>query len=119
MSSEYIPTIKQNPIKNFGKRFDNTLKDSVAIQETKDILEVLLDKVDTCGLPGRYKAWIYQHVILAKVLWSLSIYEFTASSIEQIEKDQRPFTKMVYQSVLAALPFTVIPIHFNAPSKVL
>lgn len=87
MSGEYIPTIKQNPIKNLGKRFDYTLKDSVAIQETKDNLKAWLDKVDKSGLPGRYKAWIYQHVILPKILWPLSIYEFTTSTVEHIEKN--------------------------------
>lgn len=58
LSGEFIPTIKQNPIKNLGKRFDNTMKDSVAIQETKGILEVWLDKVDKSGLPSRRQAFI-------------------------------------------------------------
>ena len=38
-SGEFIPTIKQNPVKSLGKRFDDSQKDAVAIQETKENLE--------------------------------------------------------------------------------
>ena len=58
----------------------------MAIQETKENLERWLNKILRSGLPGRFKAWIYQNAILPKVLWQLTVYEFTSSSVEQLEK---------------------------------
>ena len=86
LSGEFIPTIKQNPVKSLGKRFDDSLKDTVAIQETKENLERWLNKIERSGLPGRFKAWIYQNAVLPQVLWQLTIHEFSSSSVEQLEK---------------------------------
>ena len=72
LSGEYISTIKDKPANSLGKRFDHTLKDAVAIQETRDRLERGLNKIDRSGLPGRFKAWIYQHVILPKNLMAIN-----------------------------------------------
>ena len=69
-----------------GKRIDRSLRDTIAIQETKDNLEKWLTKVDKSGLQGRFKSWIYRHTILLKILWPLSIYEFTMAHIEQMER---------------------------------
>ena len=86
LSGEFIPTIKQNPVKSQGKCLDDSLKDTVAIQETNENLDRWLNKIERSGLPGRFKAWIYQNAVLPKVLWQLTIYEFTSSSVEQLEK---------------------------------
>lgn len=86
LSGGDIPTIREKPVKSLGKRIDHSLKYTTPIQETKDKLETWLIRVDKSGLPGRFKAWIYQHAILPKILWPLSIYEFTTSHIEQLEK---------------------------------
>ena len=86
LSGEFIPTIKQNPVKSLGKRFDDSLKDTVAIQETKENLERWLNKIERSGLPGRFKAWSYQNAIQSKVLWQLTVYEFSSFSEEQLEK---------------------------------
>ena len=58
----------------------------MAIQETGDKLERWLSKIDMSGLPGRFKAWIYQEVVIPKILWLLTIYEFTSYKVEQLEK---------------------------------
>ena len=95
---EYIPTIKDKPVKSLGKRFDQSLKDAVAIQETRDRLERWLNKINMSGLPGCFKARIYLHVVLR----SLTIYEFTSYNVEQLEKRinsrlRRWFAKMPLQ----------------------
>ena len=79
-SGKYIPTIKNKPVKSLGEWFDHILK------ETRDRLESWLNKIDRSGLPGSFKAWIYQHVVLPKILWPLSIYEFTSYNVKQLEK---------------------------------
>ena len=83
---EYIPTIKHKLLKSLGKHFIITLKDAVAIQETRDSVEWWLNKIDRSGLHGRFKAWVYHHVVLSKLLWLLTIYEFTSYNVEQLEK---------------------------------
>ena len=72
LSGETIPTIQEKSIKSLGKCIDRSLRDTIAIQETNDKLEKWLTKVDKSDLPGRFKAWIYQHAILPKILWPLS-----------------------------------------------
>ena len=79
-------SIKDKPVKSQGKCFDHSLKDAVSIQETRDRLERWLNKINRSGLPGRFKAWIYQQVVLPKILWPLNIYEFTSYYVEQLEK---------------------------------
>ncbi|KAK0142515.1 hypothetical protein N1851_019559 [Merluccius polli] len=44
------------------------------MQKTSKKLEAWLSKVDKTGLPGRFKAWIYQHSILPRILWLLLVY---------------------------------------------
>ncbi|TWW62214.1 hypothetical protein D4764_04G0008610 [Takifugu flavidus] len=63
ISGTVIPSITEQPVKNLGKLFDSSLKDTAAIQKSTEQLGGWLTKVDKSGLPGRFKAWIYQHSI--------------------------------------------------------
>ena len=85
LSGEYIPTVKDKLVKSLGNHFDHTLNGAVAIQKTRNILERLLNKIDRSGLPGRFKAWIYQPVVLPKILWPLAIYQFNYNNVEPLE----------------------------------
>ncbi len=67
------PLISEQPVKNLGKIFDVGLKDSTSIMKTSKDREELLTKVDKSGLPGRFKAWVYQHAILPGILWPLLV----------------------------------------------
>lgn len=58
-------------------------KNSAAIHKTCGDLEVWLTKTDKYGLPGHFKAWIFQH---ARVLWPLLLYEVPMSKVEALEK---------------------------------
>jgi len=42
--------------------------------------------VDKSGLPGKFKAWIYQHGILPRILWPLLVYEVPISTVEGFER---------------------------------
>ncbi len=64
ISGTVMPTITGQPVKSLGKLFDSNLKDSAAIQKSNRELGAWLTKVDKFGLPGRFKARIYQHSIL-------------------------------------------------------
>lgn len=37
-------------------------------------------------MPGKFKAWIYQHSILPRILWPLLVYEVPISTVEILER---------------------------------
>ncbi|XP_063435804.1 uncharacterized protein LOC134716731 [Mytilus trossulus] len=42
--------------------------------------------IDKTGLPGKLKAWIYQHGLLPRISWPLMLYEITLSTVEKLER---------------------------------
>lgn len=66
-----IPTISKKPVKSLGKVFNSSLKDSSSVQSSCQELDSWLRAVDKSGLPGKFKAWIYQYGILPRILWPL------------------------------------------------
>lgn len=59
ISGTDIPTITEKLVKSLGKVFDSSLRAS--IQSTCTELDGWLKSVDKSGLPGKFKAWVYQH----------------------------------------------------------
>ena len=45
-----------------------------------------MKEIDSNGLPGKYKSWIFQHVLLPRMMWMLAFYEFPVSSVERMER---------------------------------
>ncbi|XP_076113419.1 uncharacterized protein LOC143081070 [Mytilus galloprovincialis] len=86
LAGEKIPTVGEKPVKCLGKKFDATLADMVNMDEVQVQLVEWLTKIDKSGLPGRYKAWIYQHGVLPRILWPLLVYEFPLSKVEALER---------------------------------
>lgn len=81
-----IPSISEKPVKSLGKVFDSSLKDASSIQATCQELDSWLRAVDRSGLPGKFKAWIYQHGIVPRILWPLLVYEVPISTVETLER---------------------------------
>ncbi|KAK7880264.1 hypothetical protein WMY93_030631 [Mugilogobius chulae] len=81
-----IPTISEKPVQSLGKVFDSSLKDTESIKVTIASLDTWLKAVDRSGLPGKFKAWIYQHGVLPRILWPLLIYEVPITTIETLER---------------------------------
>ena len=42
--------------------------------------------IDKTGLPGKFKAWIYQHGLLPRIAWPLLLYEITVTTVEKLER---------------------------------
>ncbi|KAJ3592260.1 hypothetical protein NHX12_007388 [Muraenolepis orangiensis] len=76
-----IPSISEKPVKSLGKVFDTT-----SIQSTCSELDGWLKSVDKSGLPGKFKAWVYQHGILPRILWPLLVYAVPISTVETLER---------------------------------
>lgn len=81
-----ISYVSDKPVKSLGKLFTSNLKDTAARQETSDNLNLWLSAVDKSGLPGKFKAWIYQHSILPRLLWPLLMYEIPVTTVEGFER---------------------------------
>ncbi|KAK1786543.1 hypothetical protein P4O66_002996 [Electrophorus voltai] len=92
-SERFRQVAKEQPVKILGKLFHASLKDSAAIQKSNDKLGAWLTKVDKSGLPDRFKAWIYQHSILPRVLWPLLVYEVPLTTVESLERKISSFLR--------------------------
>ncbi|KAK0146299.1 hypothetical protein N1851_014401 [Merluccius polli] len=71
-----IPSVTEKPVKSLGKVFNCSLNDRGSIKATSA----------ESGLPGRFKAWVYQHGILPRILWPLLIYEVPMTVVEGFEQ---------------------------------
>ncbi|KAJ3594798.1 hypothetical protein NHX12_004104 [Muraenolepis orangiensis] len=81
-----IPSISEKPVKSLGKVFDCSLRDTTSIQSTCTELDGWLKSVDKSGLPGKFKAWVYQHAILPRILRPLLVYAVPISTVETLER---------------------------------
>ena len=45
-----------------------------------------LKKMERCKLPGQYKAWMMQHMLLPRMMWPLTIYNIPMTKVEQMQK---------------------------------
>jgi len=83
---EDIPSIMDRPIKCLGKWYDVSLKDTNNISRTKNQLQDGLKLIYKTGLPGKFKAWLYQHGLLHRLVWPLMLYEIATSTVEGFER---------------------------------
>ena len=45
-----------------------------------------MKRINTTVIPGKYKAWMLQHMVLPKTMWPLTIYEFPATKVEKVQQ---------------------------------
>lgn len=95
-----IPSVTEKPVKSLGKMLNSTLKDSAALQATSSELGTLLTVVDKFGLPGKFKAWIYQRGIMSRLFWPLLAYEVPLTIVEGFEISIRAASKPQQPSIL-------------------
>ena len=63
-----------------------SLNEQEQIEEVKNQVKEDLKKIEKCRLPGRYKAWMVQHMLLPRIMWPLSIYNVPMSKVEEIQR---------------------------------
>ena len=86
LSGTMIPTLSECPVKSLGKIFSITLKDTNAVRAVVVDLELWLTRMDKSGLPGCFKAWVYQHIVLPRILWLLFVYGSPMTIVEAMER---------------------------------
>ena len=86
VARETIPTLSEKPIKSLGKTFNSSLKDTAEKQKTIKDLDEWLTKIEKSELPGRFKAWFFQHAVLPRILWPLLVYDIPITTVESLER---------------------------------
>ena len=80
-----ITSITEKPIKYLGKTFNRRLNDREQIAEIMSDLEGSLRKLNKCRVPGRYKAWMVQNMLIPKLMWPLTIYEVPETKVKEMQ----------------------------------
>ncbi|KAL1254474.1 hypothetical protein QQF64_016703 [Cirrhinus molitorella] len=70
-----------NPVKYLGKWYDEPLRDHNNVRGTEKQAEGWLKKIDKSVLPGKFKAWLYQHPQT-----DVTVYEVPLTAVEGVER---------------------------------
>ena len=86
INGKVIQPIQEQPVKYVGKWYNASLNEKQQIEAVVQGVKTDLKKVEKCRLPGRYKAWMVQHMLLPRLMWPLSIYNVPMTTVEMIQK---------------------------------
>ena len=85
IGGEVITPIQEQPIKHLGKQYNDKLNETDQIEFVTKNVVTDLKRIDRCKLPGRYKAWIVQHMMMPRLMWPLSIYNVPLTTVEWLQ----------------------------------
>ena len=93
VAEQRIPTVSEEPVKSLGRVFDESLTDKsmrgAILQQTIEGLQA----IEAAPLQGRFKVWMFQFVLLPRLLWPLTIYEIGLSVVEKLERKVNRYTR--------------------------
>ena len=73
-------------MKHLEKTYNKTLTDAEQAEETLEELQRSLKELEKCRVPGRYKAWMIQHMILPRLMWPLTIYKIPETKVKEMQR---------------------------------
>ena len=85
LNGKPITSITEKPVKYLGKSYNMKMDEKEQIEQTVNQAKSELKMIEKCRLPGRYKGWIVQHMLLPRIMWPLSIYNVPVSKVEEIQ----------------------------------
>ncbi len=85
LGEDTIPTLSEQPVKSLGRLYTEDLKDTKRVNELNEDLDSWLDKIEKCGLPGRFKVWCLKFGVMPRLMWRLTVYEIAMSHVETME----------------------------------
>ena len=85
INGEAIPTVSEKPVKSLGRWYDGDLKDTVRVGEVRQQAVEGLKSIDSSALPGKLKLWCFQFGLLPRLLWPLTVYEVSLTTVEKLE----------------------------------
>ena len=68
-----------------GKLYNKTLNEQEQAKEVLVDLKQGLRKMEKIMIPGRYKVWMFQHMLLPQIMWPLTIYNIPESKVEEMQ----------------------------------
>ena len=86
INGSVISSVADKPIKYLGKTYNRSLNDREQTEETVKELKRSLKKLDRCRVPGKYKAWMLQHMVLPRLMWPLTIYQVPATKVTEMQR---------------------------------
>ena len=99
------------PVKSLGRLYSIPLTDRHRGTEVQKVALKGLKSIDKTCLPGKMKAWCYQHGLLPRLLWPLEIYEIAISRVERIQQ----YSNKYLRKWLGAPPcFSKVGLYFNS-----
>ena len=81
-----IPAVREQPVKSLGRLYAFPLTDRHRGVEVEGTALEGLHAIEKSELPGKLKAWCFQHGLLPRLLWPLQIYEISLSRVETIQQ---------------------------------
>ena len=86
IGGDKIPTVREKPVRSLGRLYSIPLTDCHRCREVQKVALKGLKSIDKTCLPGKMKAWCYQHGLLSRLLWPLKMYEIAISRVERIQQ---------------------------------
>ena len=86
VGGDKIPTVREKPVKSLERLYSIPLTDRHRGTEVQKVALKALKLIDKTCLPGKMKAWCYQHGLLPRLLWPLQMYEIVISRVERIQQ---------------------------------
>ena len=81
-----VTSLQEMPVRYLGKKYTSDLGEKQQTDLIEQQLKSDLKKIDKCKLPGRYKCWIVQHMLLLILMWPLNIYNVPMYKIEVMQR---------------------------------
>ena len=81
-----VTSVTEKSVKYLGKWYNKTLNDKEQGEEVLSEVKQGLKKIQTTKIPGKYKAWMVQHMLLPKIMWPLTIYNIPESKIAEMQR---------------------------------
>ena len=86
IGGDIIPTVREQPVKSLGRLYTIPLTDRHRGPEVEKTALEGLRAIDRSELPGKLKAWCFQHGLLPRLLWPLQVYEISLTRVEAIQQ---------------------------------
>ena len=86
MNNKPITLLQDNPAKYLGKSYNDSLTEQQQIKQLEWAVKQALKNIELCRLPGRYKSWMVQHMLLKRIMWPLCIYNVPYTKVEEMQR---------------------------------
>ncbi|XP_078685568.1 uncharacterized protein LOC144918575 [Branchiostoma floridae x Branchiostoma belcheri] len=86
VNGQCIPSIQQESVQSLGRLYTSDLSDVKRGQEVVSQATEGLKAIDKSELPGKFKVWCMQFVLIPRLKWPLKMYGIPLSAAELVER---------------------------------